>query len=96
MCCRHRVSYCVCFAGLSELTVAKEREDQRLAELAKQRAREDATLAATEAAAAAAEWEKVYALRLERDQAALRAAEAEAKLRETQDSITTRYVFLTL
>ena len=52
----------------------KREADEHAAKIAKERARGNAEFAASEAAAAAAEWEKVYALRLEREEADRRAA----------------------
>lgn len=61
--------------------VEKRKADEVMAELKKARAKEDADFAAVEAAAAADEWKQVYALRIEREEADKRAAEAADKLK---------------
>lgn len=78
------------FAGLEQLLVEKNKADQIMAELLKARAREDADFAAAQAAAAAQEWEQVYALRVEREEADTRAAEAKEKLRKVEAEASAR------
>ena len=68
--------------GLKQLVLEKQQADELAAALARERAKEDAEFAAAEAAAAALEWEKVYVVRTEREEAVKRAEEAEEKLRK--------------
>jgi hypothetical protein len=70
--------------------VEKQQADEKMAELRKARAREDADFAAVEAAAAAEEWKQVYALRIEREDADRRAAEAAEKLRQVEEEAARR------
>jgi hypothetical protein len=77
-------------AGLEQLLVEKRKADEVMAELRKARAKEDADFAAAEAAAAAKEWEQVYALRIEREEADKRAAEAADKLRQVEQEAARR------
>ena len=79
MCLRRRG---VLPTGLKQLVLEKQQADELAAALARERAKEDAEFAAAEAAAAALEWEKVYVVRTEREEAVKRAEEAEEKLRK--------------
>ena len=72
--------------------VEKQKADEKMAELRKARAREDADFAAVEAAAAAEEWKQVYTLRIEREEADRRAAEAAEKLRQVEEEAAKRCV----
>ena len=72
------------YAGLTDLLQLKQDEDAKAAKIARELAKENATLAAAEAAAAANDWERVYALRVERENAQKRAEEAQVKLREIE------------
>lgn len=72
--------------------VEKQKTDEKMAELRKARAREDADFAAVEAAAAAEEWKQVYTLRIEREEADRRAAEAAEKLRQVEEEAARRCV----
>jgi hypothetical protein len=75
---------------LQQLDTFKREADRHAAQLAAQRARENAQLAAVEAAAAAEEWEKVYALRVEREEADRRAAEAQRRMQEAEAQVAAR------
>ena len=68
----------------------KQKADEKMVELRKARAKEDADFAAVEAAAAAEEWKQVYALRIEREEADRRAAEAAEKLKQVEQEAARR------
>ena len=77
---------------MEQLLIEKQKADKIMAELLKARAREDADFAAAQAAAAAQEWEQVYALRVEREEADTRAAQAKETLRKVEEEAADRYI----
>lgn len=85
---KHRIGVCL---GLERLLLEKQKADEKMVELRKARAKEDADFAAAEAAAAAEEWKQVYALRIEREEADRRAAEAAEKLKQVEQEAARRY-----
>ena len=70
--------------------------EQHAAKVARERAKENAELASAEASAAAVEWKRVYALRLEREQADQRARLANQTLESIQEQTALKYVIVTL
>ena len=76
--------------GLQQFESFKQEADEHAAKLAAKQAKENAQLAAAEAAAAAKEWEKVYAIRIEREEADRRAADAQRRLQDVESHAAQR------